>query len=172
MAAGAKPALRRVYLSKTCAQTKVPLYGAVFGLYSEQGGLIADNTTDAEGSLLFRTTVDKGIILREHVLYYMQEIQAPPTYLLDDTKHWFVFCSNKEDSCEKCSEILGDTGGTRIPFESIEPIRAENFPAQYELPSTGGSGMKLYALCGLILTSVPLVYVCSLRRRSERRSRK
>lgn len=42
----------------------------------------------------------------------------------------------------------------------------------YELPSTGGMGMPLYILCGLMLILAPLVYGFSLRRKYERRSQK
>ena len=39
-----------------------------------------------------------------------------------------------------------------------------------ELPSTGGIGIILYMLCGLLLVVAPLVYCISLRRKQERRS--
>ena len=41
----------------------------------------------------------------------------------------------------------------------------------YELPSTGGAGIFLHILCGLLLVAAPLVYGISLRRKYERRSR-
>ena len=41
----------------------------------------------------------------------------------------------------------------------------------YELPSTGGAGIFLHILCGLLLAAAPLVYGISLRRKYERRSR-
>ena len=155
----------KVQMFKTCAQTNAPLSDAVFGLYNEQGGLITTETTDAEGHLLFQTNVIEGIILREHVLYYMQEVHAPPAYQLDDTKYWFVFCNHLNDSCEKCQEVLGETDAIRIPFEQIGKVHAVNQPANCELPATGGIGITLYILCGLILISAPLVYGLSLRRK-------
>jgi hypothetical protein len=41
----------------------------------------------------------------------------------------------------------------------------------YELPSTGGTGIFIHILCGLLLVAAPLVYGISLRRKYERRSR-
>ena len=160
-----------VELFKTCSQTNKPLPDAVFGLYNAQGGLIASDTTDDAGRILFRTNITEGIILREHELYYMQEIQAPLTYVLDDTKHWFVFCNSRNDSCETCQAILGETGAIRIPFEQIGVVRAVNQPVSVELPDTGGTGVILHVLCGLFLVSAPLVYGLSLRRKYERRLR-
>ena len=159
-----------VELFKTCAQTNQPLANAVFGFYNAQGGLIASGKTDNAGYILFRTNITEGIIMREHELYYLQEIQSPQEYQLDDTKHWFVFCNDPNDTCETCRELLGETDGVRIPLEQIGIIRATNQFISYELPSTGGMGTTLYILCGLILISAPLVYGLSLRRKYERRS--
>ena len=64
----------KVELYKSCAQTNKALSGAVFGLYNAQGGLIAKDTTDVYGQIRFQTNIAEGIILREHVLYYLQEI--------------------------------------------------------------------------------------------------
>ncbi len=161
----------KVEMFKTCAQTNNPLSDAVFGLYNAQGGLITTDTTDANGHLLFQTNIIDGIILREHVLYYMQEVQSPPAYQLDNTKHWFVFCNDTGDPCETCKEILGETDAIRIPFEQTGKVHAVNQPACCELPATGGIGITLYVLCGLILISAPLVYGLRLRLKYERRSR-
>ncbi|MBR4878871.1 MAG: hypothetical protein IKU13_03470, partial [Clostridia bacterium] len=142
-----------VNLYKTCGQTNLPLPGATFGLYNAQGGLIAEDTTDKNGYILFETTLSKGIILREHELYYMQEIAAPTGYMLDNTKHWFVFCDSKKNKCTTCNRVIGNTGAKRIPFEQIGKIDAVNVLAGFELPATGGRGITLNILCGLILIS-------------------
>ena len=42
----------------------------------------------------------------------------------------------------------------------------------FELPSTGGIGIPLYILCGLILVSAPLVYGLGLRRRYRKEAKK
>ena len=95
-----------VDMFKTCALTGEPLPGATFGLYNAQGGLITTGITDANGKLTFQTDIIQGIILREHELYYLQEIQPPIVYQLDDTKHWFCFCNETEGTCKTCAEIL------------------------------------------------------------------
>ena len=126
---------------------------------------------DENGKLVFQSNIIEGIILREHILYYMQELQAPPGYRLDDTKYWFCFCDKTTDTCEVCSEIIAETDATRIPFEQIGKVDVVNEPAYCKLPATGGIGITPYVLCGLILISAPLVYGLSLRRKYERRSR-
>lgn len=41
-----------------------------------------------------------------------------------------------------------------------------------ELPSTGGIGTIIYILCGVVLVLAPFVYILSLRRKCERRSKR
>ena len=161
-----------VELFKTCAVTNKPLPGATFGLYNAQGGLIATGITNADGKLMFETNITEGIILREHVLYYLQEIHPPTAYRLNDVKYWFCFCNSTADTCEACNKIQVDVDAIRIPFEKVRVIHAVNYPANVELPATGGIGTHLYILCGLILVTGPLVYGFRLRRRYERRSKR
>ena len=161
-----------VDMFKTCALTGEPLPGATFGLYNAQGGLITTGITDANGKLTFQTDIIQGIILREHELYYLQEIQPPIAYQLDDTKHWFCFCNDTGDACIECNKLLIDQEAIRIPFEEIGRFDIVNYPANVELPSTGGIGTPIYILCGLSLVIGPLVYGFSLRRRYVRRFRK
>ena len=160
-----------VDMFKTCAVTGKPLPGATFGLYNAQGGLITKGVTDTDGKLSFQTNITEGVILQEHVLFYLQEIQAPTAYRLDDTKHWFCFCSDTGDNCIECNKLMLDMEALRIPFEEIGLIDIANYPANVELPSTGGTGTPIYILCGLILVFGPIVYGFSLRRRYERRSK-
>ncbi len=161
-----------VEMSKTCALTNKALSGATFGLYNAQGGLITSGVTDADGKLVFRTNIIEGIVLQEHKLYYLQEIQPPPAYQLDDTKYWFCFCSDKGNTCVECNKLMIDVEAVRIPFEQIGLINIVNYPANVELPATGGIGTYIYILCGLTLVIGPLVYGFSLRRRYGRRSKK
>ena len=154
---------------KTCAVTGKPLPGATFGLYNAQGGLITTGITDANGKLTFQTDITQGIVLREHEMYYLQEIQPPVAYQLDSTRHWFCFCGDSGDSCTECDKLLIDVDAIRIPFEEIGIIDITNYPANVELPSTGGIGTPIYILCGLTLVIGPLVYGFSLRRRHGRR---
>ena len=161
-----------VEMFKTCALTGKPLPGAKFGLYNAQGGLITAGVTDSDGKLVFRTNITEGIVLREHVLYYLQEIQAPPAYRLDDTKYWFCFCNNKSDSCIECNKLMIDEDAVRIPLDEIGILDIVNYPANVELPATGGIGLHFYILCGLPLVICPFVYGFSLRRRYGRRLNK
>ena len=160
-----------VELYKTCSLTGKPLPGATFGLYTAQGGLVTTGVTDANGRLEFQTSIVEGIILQEHILYYVQEISAPAAYQLDDTKHWFCFCGGAEETCAECNKLLVDVEAVRIPFEEIGLIDIANYPANVELPATGGIGTPIYILCGLTLVVGPLVYGFSLRRRYGRRSK-
>ena len=161
----------KVDLFKTCALTGKPLPGAKFGLYNTHGGLITTGITGANGKLLFQTNIIEGIILQEHVLYYMQEMQPPPAYQLDDTKYWFCFCSDTGNTCAECDKLTKDIEAVRIPYKEIGLISVVNTPADVELPATGGMGTPIYILCGLTLILGPLVYGFSLRRRYGRRSR-
>lgn len=119
--------------------------------------------TDERGELLFATNVTEGIILREHVLYYIQELDAPAGYITDDTKYRLCFCSSETDSCEICHEVIGDSDAFRIPFEQIGIVEAENEFADYHLPATGGTGIRHVVLpcIGLVLTSL----ACGLNRK-------
>lgn len=159
----------KVRMFKTSAQTGEPLGGATFGLYNEQGGLITTEVTDANGELLFQTSIVEGIILREHIPYYMQELKAPPGYQLDDTKHWFCFCDNTGDSCEICDEVLAGLDAIRIPFEQIGKVNVTNQIMHYDLPATGGSGVYPLILVSVLFIITPLVYRFVLRRKRERR---
>jgi LPXTG-motif cell wall-anchored protein len=160
-----------VDMFKTCAVTGKPLPGATFGLYNAQGGLITTGITDINGKLAFQTNVIKGIILQEHTLYYLQEIQPPTAYRLDDTMHWFCFCDGTAETCSRCDALLTDVKSFRIPFEQVGIVDLANYPANVELPATGGIGTPIYMLCGLALIIGPLVYGFSLRRRHGIRSK-
>lgn len=159
----------RVQLSKTESQEGKPLEGAAFGLFNAQGGLITDSVTDAGGNLLFETNITQGIILREHVLYYMQEQKSPPGYRLDDTKYWFCFCNNKADSCETCAEVMAGLQAVRIPSEQLGTVEAVNELMHYDLPSTGGPGIYPLMLARVMCIVTPLVYGFIRRRKQERR---
>ena len=144
----------------------------MIGIYNEYGGLIDKGTTGTNGQILFKTNTAKGIILREHQPYYLQEIEAPTAYMLDKTQNWIVFCSNSEEYCATCEDIYHRLNSTRIPLDQLGKINMVNHPYYYELPATGGIGIIPYMLCGMILVSIPLVYILSLRRKHERRLRK
>jgi uncharacterized surface anchored protein len=159
----------KVEMFKTCAQTGQPLGGATFGLYNEHGGFITSATTDSNGQLVFQTNIVQGIILREHILYYMQELRAPPGYKLDDTKLWFCFCDKTGDTCDICDTILASIDAARIPFEQIGKVHVTNELMTYQLPETGGPGIYPLILVSVIAIITPLVYMSIRRRKRERR---
>ena len=159
----------KVELKKTAVDTGDELVGANFGLYNQQGGLITEANTDVVGKIIFQTNVYKGIILREHIPYYIQERAAPTGYQLDDTQHWFCFCSKTSDSCDICDEVLAGTNGIRITANSVQKISVTNQPMQYALPDTGGSGIYPIILVSVTFILTPLVYVSIRRRKRGRR---
>lgn len=160
-----------VELFKTCALTNKPLSGATFGLYNAQGGLIVTGATNAEGKLMFQTNVTMGIVLQEHVAYYLQEIHPPLAYQLDETQYWFCFCDGTSDFCEECNVISSEVDAIRIPFEQVGLVDIVNYPTNLVLPATGGIGTPIYILCGLVLVFGPLVYGFSLRRKHRKEGR-
>ena len=159
----------KIELYKTAFDTGNPLPGAIFGLYNAQGGLITTATTDNSGYLQFKTNIVKGIILREHELYYVQEFRAPPGYKLDDTKHWFCFCDKKTGTCATCNGLIAVENATRIPLDQNGQVQVSNQIATYQLPATGGTGIYPLVLVSVIFIITPLVYMSVLRRKRERR---
>lgn len=160
----------KVEMFKTCALTGEPLGGATFGLYNEEGGLITTGVTDENGELLFKSNITMGIILREHVLYYMQELKPPPGYQLDDTKFWFCFCDKADSYCQTCIDISAGIDAQRIPFEQIGKVYATNQLMNYDLPATGGRGVYPLILASVIFIITPLIYRFIQRRKRERRA--
>ena len=159
----------KVNLQKVSAATGESLPGAIFGLYNEIGGLIATEQTDFHGELLFQTDITQGIILREHILYYMQELHAPPGYQLDGTKYWFCFCDKAGDACEICDQVLAGVTAVRIPFDQLGTIRVTNEYMKYALPATGGTGTSPLILVSVSFIIAPLVYISVRRRKRERK---
>jgi uncharacterized surface anchored protein len=159
----------KVEMIKTSAVTGEPLGGATFGLFNANGGLIATGVTNSNGELFFQTNIIKGIILREHILYYMQELDAPPGYQLDDTKHWFCFCDSTEGSCDVFENVVEGTNAIRIPYQELGIVRAGNHPLYYDLPETGGTGVYPLVLASVTFIVIPSVYIILQRRKRGRR---
>lgn len=159
-----------VLLHKITADgTKTGLPGAQLGVFNEHGGLILSKYTDGDGRILFETDVANGIILREHELYYIQEITAPNGYKLDDTKHWFCFCSKADGTCDVYQNLVGYKDLVRVPFESVGHIDITNELLTYDLPATGGSGVYPLIHVSMVFIVIPLVYRFIRRRKRERR---
>lgn len=162
----------RVTVQKTDAETHAALPGAVFGLFTENGESIVSGQTDETGTLIFRTNVTAGVILKEHTPYFLQELEAPAGYLADSSPHWLVFCDGA-DSCETCRAIMaGFPGMIRVPAAEGAVLALENARSGYVLPETGGSGIRLsrlYRTGGLLLTAGSLLAGLHRRRKRERR---
>ncbi len=142
-----------------------PLKGAVFGLFNEQGGLITKGTTGDDGRVYFKTDVRNGIVLREHKIYYIQELTAPPGYKLDPTKHEFTFCSSADGTCDTYNDLKEEHDLTRVPFDTIGHIDTFNEPSYYDLPATGGTGTFPLLLVSVMFVIAPLVYIFAKKRR-------
>lgn len=159
----------RVKLHKTCADSEKNLSGAVFGLFNRGGGQISQGETDENGQIIFQTHIIQGIIFQEHVLYYVQELQAPPGYRLDDTKYWFCFCNSPDDTCGTCETVMNGIPAVRIPYHQMGTVSVTNEMLHYDLPGTGGPGIYPLMLVSVVLIITPLVYGSMQRRKRERR---
>ena len=159
----------KVQLFKMDAKTGQPLEGALFGLYNEHGGHITNQLSGHDGELNFQTNVTEGIILRDHVLYYVQELKAPDMYRLDKDKHWFCFCDNSDAYCAVCEEILADVDGLRIPHDTPTKMKIPNHLMGNILPSTGGLGQSVWIFSGFGIVLISLISGYILRRKRERR---
>ena len=159
----------KILVYKTAEESGNPLEGAKFGLYNQEGGLIITGITNENGELLFQTDIVNGIVLREHLLYYLQELKAPHGYQLNDTKYWFCFCGETTESCKECTKLMQGMDITRFPFEQKGEIQVTNQRMYYSLPGTGGPGVYPFVIMSVIFIITPLIYRLSLKRKRERR---
>ena len=157
----------RVDLYKTDSATNKPLAGATFGLFNKEGGLIDSGQTDADGGLYFETNLTKGIVLREHELYYLQEINAPAGYQLKDTKYWFCFCNEDKETCTTCETVMEGREAFRIPFNEIRVCEVTNEYMNYNLPATGGIGVIPIMVASTLVIFVTCIYGFVRRRKRE-----
>ncbi|MDO4754913.1 MAG: InlB B-repeat-containing protein [Parabacteroides sp.] len=164
--------LHTLTLYKVDAADNNPLDGAKFGLYKQENDMfltVDSLTTGIDGSIIFND-------LESDTLYKLVEEKAPDGYAIIAKETFFklnpygdtislVFCDSEGNITSAPNGITGEyhTGNNFLT------ITAQNISG-YELPATGGMGIYLYLLCGLILTFAPLVYGLSLRRKHERRS--
>ena len=159
----------KIELYKFSSATQLPLGGATFGLFNEHGVLITEKTTGEDGKLVFETNLAEGIILRQHQLYYVQELRAPPGYKLDETKHWLRFCNDAGDICTDYEDVPEDIKPIRIPLGQNGNLQLTNELQAYILPGTGGPGIYPLMLVSVIFIVTPLVYISIRRRKRERR---
>ena len=159
----------KIELYKFSASTQLPLDGATFGLFNEHGVLITEAKTENGGKLIFETDLTQGIILRQHQLYYVQEIKAPPGYQLDETKHWIRFCNDEGDTCTDYENVPEGIVPIRIPLGQNGDLQLANELQSYVLPGTGGPGIYPVILVSVTFIITPLVYISIQRRKRERR---
>ena len=158
-----------VMIHKLSADSGESLQGAKFGLFNAQGGLITTGVTGADGKVFFQTDIQNGIVLREHKIYYVQELEAPPGYMLDDTIYEFCFCNQAGGQCDTFDDLKEENELTRVPFDTTGHIDVMNQAITYELPETGGIGTYPLILVSVIFIITPLVYRFIRRRKRERR---
>ena len=160
-------------VNKVASDTSKPLPGAVFGLYRQENGgfvLVQTITTGADGRITF-------LNLETDTLYKLVEETPPNGYSVITKEIFFAirpkdgtvylqFYDGAGNTVSAPSGVSGEYNtGNQVMTVTVQNLRG------YELPSTGGAGVPLYILCGLILVITPLVYGFSLRRRYERRSK-
>ena len=146
--------------------------GASYGIYSSQGELLAEETTDENGIAHFRGDPAAGFILASDQLYYLQETAAPEGYQLSETRYWFYYSDSDQEEINRLIETAkavgiyrdedGDAqavpnhGYTNEPIEgsseTAEPIEVTDQRIWYELPETGSTGTRMYTIAGLLLT--------------------
>ncbi|MDO5785624.1 MAG: SpaA isopeptide-forming pilin-related protein [Eubacteriales bacterium] len=153
------------------------LPGAKFGLYTENGTLMQTYETNDEGVFQVQTDTrdEVNVILYTHVLYYLQELEAPEGYQLDTKRHYFWFCDNEDTvSCSKSDEYgSAEYNATCVyTFKTDEntvdlTISNKPIPDDYELPETGGSGTAVYTIGGIAVMAAALMYYINRRRKGE-----
>lgn len=145
-----------------------PLEGSVFGLFAENGEKITEGTTDKNGEISFVTNVSNGIILREHIPFYIMEIKAPSGYITDETKHWIFFCA-EDDSCNADDQLYSKYEGiVRFTSDKSERLTITNRHGYY-LPETGRHGCLIYISGGTGIMILTLLWAYRIRRKRERR---
>ena len=158
---------------KIDSDSAIPLQGAEFGLYRKENGTftwVQTLTTGADGHITFNA-------LEMDTLYKLVEETPPGGYAIITKEIYFALRSNGNTVSLQFYDEAGNTidlpadisaeynTGSQLLTATVKNLRG------YALPSTGGPGVLLYMLCGLILVLGPLVYGFSLRRGYERRSK-
>ena len=161
-------------MKKVDSENKAALNGAEFGLYKQEEGrylLVQSLTTGIDGYITFQD-------MEMDTLYKLVEEKPPNGYAVIAGEVYFRVVPNEgtmalvfyDDAGKVISAPHGIAGeyiaGNRLLTLTVENLRG------YELPSTGGMGMPLYMLCGLMLALAPLLYGLGLKRKSGRRSKK
>ena len=153
-----------VKLQKQCASSGQLLPGAKFGMFGQNGEKLTEAVTDNQGMLVITTDLKNNIIYKLHEPYYLQELQAPTGYILENTKYWFYICGEKDGTCTECANVPAHPGMVKAPADIITATNTMGGPV---LPNTGGHGTTLYTMGGMLLTlaAAALLYT---RKRSRK----
>ena len=144
---------------------KLRLEGAVYGLYSADGTLMAERTTDKDGRCTFATNAVEGLIFSTDTMYYIKEISPPKGYDINIAPYWFYFSRTRDSEGEhKLEEAYP---GVSITY--VAPNDDKSFTAKMELtdekcfvlPETGSDGTNIYFFTGsaLIAAAVGCVII-------------
>ena len=150
-----------VTIHKTDKNDARNLGGAIYGLYAEDGKLIAQHETDADGNLSFATDVVEGIIYELDKPYYIQEITPPEGYGLDTKKYWFYFGASQNAGMEQ-SFAANHQGEGELVYVAPDKQDAYKFILELELtdekiyilPETGGIGSEIFVVSGILMLCV------------------
>lgn len=131
------------------------LEGAVYGLYTADGTLMAERTTDSDGRCSFATNALEGLIFSTNTMYYLKEISPPEGYDIDTTPYWFYFSEARDSAGEKKLEAIYPG----ISIAHVSPTDDNIFIAELELtdekcfflPETGGGGTAVFIFAGAAL---------------------
>ena len=147
-----------VTIHKTDKNDARNLGRAIYGLYAEDGKLIAQHETDADGNLSFATNVVEGIIYELDKPYYIQEITPPEGYGLDTKKYWFYFGASQNAGMEQ-SFAANHQGEGELKYVAPEANDATYYKLNmeltdekvYVLPETGGAGSEIFVVSGILM---------------------
>ncbi|MCC8126080.1 MAG: prealbumin-like fold domain-containing protein [Clostridiales bacterium] len=168
-----------IFLEKTDKNDSSPLAGAIFNVCNVSNNLMAKVETSDNGPIEIGTDVEKGIHFYEHTLYYLQEAKAPDGYVLDDSKHYFWFCNEKDNSeCAECTSLrqradVLSSGSVYYVCEILNAINNHytititNTPGR-KLPESGGTGTLPYTMAGMLLTGCACLMYKNTRRKRGR----
>ena len=147
-----------VTLHKTDKNDARNLGEATYGLYAEDGKLIAKHQTDDEGMLSFATNVVEGIIYELDKPYYIKEITPPKGYGLDTKKYWFYFGAAQNTALED-DFASAHKGEGKLKYVAPDANDATSYQLKLELtdekvyilPETGGAGSRMFILSGMLM---------------------
>lgn len=149
--------------------TDTKLSGAEFKLYSDQSATkevavssLANGvyTVDPSGTAVLTTGTDGKITVNglDSGTYYLKETKAPSGYKLDDTVRKVTVTPD--------SEVVGAKNGDAITYkvngDSRHTMTIKNYKGS--LPSTGGMGIVLMVVAGVLLIAGGMISI--MRRRA------